>query len=122
MGLPISALLEGDAPYEQDYHSEEGELLPASPPSMEEYQKAPAQEEDIEARRQIEGVRQGRRQRHLVRAVDRMPVEGHPSGLVRSLLQRSPRALPKVEKDGRRRDADEEDDRLLRQKAWRNRL
>ena len=51
------------------------------PPLCGERSRSAAQEEGIEAGRQAEGVRQGCRQRHLVRAVDRMPVEPTFRGL-----------------------------------------
>ena len=110
MGLPILTVLEGDAPYVQDYHIEESGLLPPSSTSVEETQKAPAQkEQQQQAGRQAEGVRQGRSQRYLVRALDGMPVEGRAPRLVRSLLQRRPRAFPEVEEDGSLQEADEQD-------------
>ena len=74
----------------------------------------PNKEEQEQPRRQAEGVRQGRRQRYLVRALDGMPVEGHPSRVVWGLLKRRPRAFPEVEADGHLREADEEDGRVLR--------
>jgi hypothetical protein len=42
-GLPIVTVLEGDAPYEQGYHNEEGGLLPPSKTPVEEAQEVPAQ-------------------------------------------------------------------------------
>src|SRR5215208_5664661 len=69
-----------------------------------------------QARRQAEGVRQSRRQRYLVRALDGLPMEGSPSGLVRGLLKRRPRAFPEVEENGSLREADEMDGRVLRQR------
>jgi hypothetical protein len=59
MGLPITTILEGDAPHEQGYHNEQSELLPSSSTSVEEAQEAPAQKEELQqqAGRQAEGVR-----------------------------------------------------------------
>ena len=45
-----------------------------------------------------------------------MEVEGPPSGVVWSLLQRRPRALLELEEDGSFREADELDGRALYQK------
>ena len=115
MGLPKFTICKGDAPSERGYHNEQSGLLPPSSTSVEETQKAPAQkEQQQQAGRQAEGVRQGRSQRYLVRALDGMPVEGRAPRLVRSLLQRRPRAFPEVEEDGYLREADEEDARVLR--------
>ena len=110
MGLPILTVLEGDAPYERGYHNEEGGLLSSSSTSVEETQEASAQKEEQEqAGRQTEGLRQICRQRYLVRALDGMPVEGHPSGVVWGFLKRRPRAFPEVEEDGSLQEADEQD-------------
>jgi hypothetical protein len=59
MGLPTTTILEGDAPHEQGYHTEQSELLPSSSTSVEEAQEAPAQKEEQhqQAGRQAEGVR-----------------------------------------------------------------
>jgi hypothetical protein len=106
--LPTITVLEGDAPYERGYHSEEGGLLPSSQTTVEETQEVPAQKEDKEqAGWQTKSFRQSRRQRHLVRALDRMPVEGPPSRLVWGLLKRGPSTLPELEADGHLREADE---------------
>src|SRR5215207_9508936 len=112
MGLPILTVLEGDASYEQGYHNEEGGLLPLSKALVEESQEVPAQEEEEqhEARWQAEGIRAGRRQRHLVRALDRLPVEGSSSGLVWGLFECHPRTFPEMDEDGYLREADEKDD------------
>ena len=84
-------VLKGDAPYESGYHSEKNGLLPPSKTSVKETQEAPAQKwEQEQAGRQAKGVREGRRQRYLVLALDGMPVEGPPSRLVWALLQRCP--------------------------------
>ena len=73
MGLPVVTVLEGDAPYEQGYHNEEGGLLPSSKTLVKESQEVPAQkEEKDETRRQAESLRAGCRQRHLVRALEWM--------------------------------------------------
>jgi hypothetical protein len=48
MRLPISTALEGDEPYEQGYHNEEGGLLPSSETLVEETQEIPAHEEPQE--------------------------------------------------------------------------
>jgi hypothetical protein len=110
MGLPIVTILEGDAPYEQGYHNEEGRLLPSSKTPVEENQEVPTQkEEEDEARWQAESLRPGRHQWHLVRALDRLPVEGGSSGLVWGVLKRHPRTFPEMEEDGRLREADEKD-------------
>jgi hypothetical protein len=54
-------------------------------------QEVPAQKQDKEQLgRQTESFRQSRRQCHLVRFVDGMSVEGHPSRLVWGFLKRSP--------------------------------
>lgn len=50
----------------------------------------PKAEEQDEARWQAESLRAGRRQRYLVRALDRLPVEGSSSRLVWSVLERHP--------------------------------
>src|SRR5215216_5638620 len=110
MGLPKFTICKGDAPSERGYHNEQSGLLPPSSTSVEETQKAPAQkEQQQQAGRQAEGVRQGRSQRYLVRALDGMPVEGRAPRLVRSLLKRRPRAFPEVEEDGSLQEADEQD-------------
>ena len=97
-------------------HTEQSGLLPPSKTTVEETQEAPAQKEEQEqqAGRQAEGLRQSLSQRYLVRAVDRLPVEGHSSGVVWGLIQRRPRAFPEVEADGPLREADEVDGRALR--------
>lgn len=123
MGLPISTILEGDAPYERGYHNEEGGLFPPSETPVEEAQEAPAQEEGEKPEGgQAEGFRPGCRQRHLVRPLDGVPVEGDPPRLVRRLRERRPRALPDMGEDGRVREAGEEDGRALRQGARRGRM
>src|SRR5215218_4631182 len=89
MGLPKFTICKGDAPSERGYHNEQSGLLPPSSTSVEETQKAPAQkEQQQQAGRQAEGVRQGRSQRYLVRALDGMPVEGRAPRLVRGLLKK----------------------------------
>jgi len=40
----------------------------------------------VQPGRRAEGVRQGRRQRYLVHALDGMPVEGHPFGVSSSVV------------------------------------
>src|SRR5215211_228342 len=123
MGLPMFTICKGDAPNERGYHNEQSGLLPPSKTSVEETQKAPAQKEEQEqAGRQTEGLRQGRRQRYLVRALEWLPMEGRAPRLVRGLRKRCPRAFPEVEADGHLREADEEDGRVLRQRARRGRL
>ena len=114
----ILTVLKGDAPYERGYHNEQCGLLPPSETSVEETQEASAhqEEEEQEAGRQAEGVRQSRRQRYLVRALERLPMEGRSSGVVWGLLQRRSRAFPEVEADGHLREADEKDGRALRQR------
>ena len=57
-------------------------------------------EVEDEARGQAEGLRSGCRQRHLVRALERLPVEGSSSGLVRGVLKCYPRTFPEMEADG----------------------
>jgi hypothetical protein len=121
--LPTITVLEGDAPYERGYHSEEGGLLPSSQTTVEETQEVPAQKEDKEqAGWQTKSFRQSRRQRHLVRALDGMPVEGPPSRLVWGLLKRGPSTLPELEADGHLREAHEEDGPVLRKGAGWDRL
>jgi hypothetical protein len=79
-------------------------------------------EQEQEAGRQAEGLRQGLGKCYLVRALDGMPMEGPPPRLVRGLRKRRPRAFPEVEVDGHLREADEVDGRVLRQSARRGRL
>src|SRR5829696_7807299 len=124
MGLPPSPFSKGDAPYGRGYHNAENGLLPDAEAIVEETQEVPAQAKEKQWQRwQTEGFRQSRRQRHLVRAVDRMPVEGSPSRLVRGLRERRPRAFPEVERGGHIREAQEEEDgRVLCQGARRDRL
>ena len=115
MRLPIVTVLKGDAPYERGYHNNERGLLPSSKTTVEETQEVPAQREDKEQPgRQTKSFRQSRRQCHLVRAVDGMPMEGAAQRLVWGLLQRRPRAFPEVEEGRHIREADEEDGPILR--------
>lgn len=82
--------------------------------------KKTQKEKEDEARWQAQGLRPGRRQRYLVCALDRLPVEGGSSGLVWGLLQRYPRTFSEMEADGRLREANEKDGRVLRQRTWRD--
>lgn len=87
---------------ERGHHNKESGLLPVAQAPVEEAQEVPAQKEkEDEARWQAQGLRPGRRQRYLVCALDRLPVEGGSSGLVWGLLQRYPRTFSEMEADGR---------------------
>ena len=116
MGLPPSPFSKGDTPYGRGYHNAENGLLPDAEAIVEETQEihAQAKEEKKRQRRQAQSLREGGRRRHLVSALDRMPMEGSPSRLVRGLIKRRPRAFPEVEEDGSFREADEVDGRALR--------
>lgn len=116
MGLPKFTIRKGDAPNEIGYHNQEGGLLPPSKTSVEEAQETPAQEkeEQHQAGRKAEGLRQSRRQRYVVRALDGLPMEGHSSGVVWGFRKRRPRAFPEVEAQGPLREAFEVDGRALR--------
>ena len=116
MDLPPLPFSKGDAPYGRGYHNAENGLLPDAQAIVEETKEIPAQakEQTKRQRRQAPSLREGGRQRHLVRALDGMPVEGPPSRLVWGFLKRRPRAFPEVETDGHLREADEVDGRALR--------
>src|SRR5215216_2352331 len=107
MGLPPSPFSKGDAPYGRGYHNAENGLLPDAEAIVEETQEIPAQakEESKRERRQAQSLREGSRRRHLVCALDRMPMEGSPSRLVWGLLKRRPRAFPEVERGRHIREA-----------------
>src|SRR5215212_1808528 len=107
MGLPPSPFSKGDAPYGRGYHNAENGLLPDAEAIVEETQEIPAQakEESKRESRQAQSLREGSRRRHLVCALDRMPMEGSPSRLVWGLLKRRPRAFPEVERGRHIREA-----------------
>ena len=74
--MPPSRFSKGDAPYGRGYHNAENGLLPDAEAIVEETKEIPAQanEEKKRQRRQAQSLREGGRQRHLVCALDRMPM------------------------------------------------
>jgi hypothetical protein len=87
MGLSITPLSEGMR-LEQDYHNDDpaGRLLSPPRAPVEEDQEVPARQSEKQLHQEgwpTQDLRPGGDQRHLVRALDRMPAEGRPSGLVR---------------------------------------
>src|SRR3954470_24972431 len=112
--------------YEQGYHNDhEGELLPSSQTPVEETQEVPAQEEEEEDAMRWQRPRAS--DRALIDAIWYVLWSGcqwkavHRDwfGVSSSLIHER---FPKLEEDGRLREADEADGRVLGQRAGWDRL
>ena len=78
MGLSITPLSQGRMRHQRLHHNRERRLLSRSKTPVEKDQKGLAQENEKgdEKRRATEGFGASGHQRHLVRALDWVPVEG----------------------------------------------